>query len=85
MGDPNDPIWNCVSLACCGDAEATKALAEWIQHDLGPADPSIPDWPVTQDQAQMVAAWILKRFDLVEKGALKPLREFYIRVYQAQA
>ncbi len=79
----DDPILNCVLTVCCPPAEAEAALAKMIHKGVGPGNPD-EDWPITEDTAQRVAAWMLKHFDLAEKGTLQPLKDSIVRVYKAQ-
>ena len=84
----DDPILNCILAVCCPPERAAAALAKLMQDELGPADSTgifrEPDWPITKDTAERVAAWIMKRFDLAEKGTLQPLKQSIARLARGQ-
>lgn len=66
---------NCALEICCapGSAEAVKALASLIVKDY----PQVPEL-----YAEQAAAWILKHFDLAERGTLAPLKASIVKVWQ---
>lgn len=70
MGNPSDPILNCILEICCGAANAEEAL-EALMVDEGVTD------------AHSAMQCICKHFDLSTKGSLKQLKADYARLAKA--
>ena len=60
MGDPSDPILNCVTQVCCSPAQAQRSAAKAMV-DAGLCDAKT---------AVGVAAWYEEYFDLLPKGTV---------------
>jgi hypothetical protein len=66
-GDDQQQV-NCILEICCGGEGGHKrlhAMVKMLHHDLGDGPYRGPD----------IATWILQRFDLAEKGTLKPFKD----------
>lgn len=84
----DDAMLNCVLGVCCPPAQQAQALASAMAS--AGVFASLDAGAVTAAKAshdahcEAAAAWVLKHFDLAEKGTLKPLRESWKRVQQAR-
>ncbi len=66
---------NCALEICCppGSRDAVMALAKMIREDY----PEVP-----QKYAEQAADWILKKFDLAERGTLAAFKASVVKVWQ---
>ena len=73
MGDPNDPIWNCVTGTCCDAAQSEATLADFLIREVAMPDSSGDAIVTGEAYMKRAASVIMKHFDLAEKDTLKPL------------
>jgi hypothetical protein len=73
MGDPSDPIKNCLLEVCCGAAAAESAFAKALVRETG----------VTDDQAKKCASWVFEYFELAPRGSLTQFKAEIARVAKA--
>jgi len=70
----DDALLNCMTGVCCPPEGQVLALAGALVADGVCAE---------RAEAEAVARWIVKHFDLAEHGALAPLRKSIVRLLQA--
>lgn len=75
MGDPSDPILNCILEVCCasGSASQRTAMADLIVRECG----------CDLTMARKVGEYLLSKFDLAEKGTLREFKASIVRVSRA--
>ena len=74
MGDPSDPIMNCVLEVCCGPEPARATFAAMLVDKKLCAE---------QDEADRIAAWVLTHFDLAPRGSLREFKAVIARIAKA--
>lgn len=74
MGDPSDPVKNCVLEICC-DAAAAQAQFAVVLVERGLC--------AERAEADAIARFVYKHFELVERGTLGPLKKSIARLAQA--
>lgn len=65
---------NCILDLCCEGEEGCKALAKKM-HDEFPF--------LSESQSYTLATWFKDHYDLAEKGTLKPLKDSWKRLLNA--
>jgi hypothetical protein len=67
-GGGNDTQQNCILEVCCGgaDSKQVEALAEVAEHEF--------PW-MSHGQAEQVASWIARDWDLAPKGTLYAFKQ----------
>lgn len=72
----DDPLLNCATAVCCPPEAQILALTDEVVKQ-----------GVCQERAEAepIIRWVVKHFDLAEKGALRPLVESIIRLHKAKA
>jgi hypothetical protein len=74
MGDPSDPVKNCLLEVCCGPSDAAASFAEAMVTDGVCGE---------RDEADRIARWVYKHFDLAERGTLTAFKKSIARVAKA--
>ena len=70
-----DPLLNCMTGVCCPPEAQILALAGALVKDGVCTEPA---------EADAVARWVVKHFDLAEHGALRPLVKSILRLSEAR-
>ena len=74
MGDPSDPRKNCLLEVCC-DAASAQAEFAGLLVERGLC--------TERAEADAIAHFLYKHFELVERGTLGPLKKSIARLAQA--
>jgi hypothetical protein len=73
MGDPSDPVKNCLLQVCCGATEAQALYAKLL----------VEKGICKDDVARAVAADLFEQFELAPKGSLTAFKAEIARVAKA--